>query len=161
MIIHIPENQLQAFIVFSCYPSIDCNPDYKILGNFIFNLIDKDYNLSKTNNTWYLTLSTSDRQIFNILSEPNYKFTIHMTSNVYGSPKQKNKNEFIKIFYYDIQKILLKEYYDLLIEMCYPCQDLNVNFNEDRFKQQFPLILNLKFDPDSKTHVLYDHWKVY
>lgn len=131
---------LTVYIEFSCYSVSDSS--FNISGDIMFkiNRYEKSqYELSKFNNIWYLTLSIKNKYLFDVFTKPDIRFYLDMTS--YIRIRQKEP-PYITVTY-TIYTIMKKEQNSLLIEM-----------NPVRETLKYPLILNLKFDPNSNTEFI-------
>ncbi len=128
-------DHLKAFINFSFHSIHD--PEKKMEGNVVFLAADEKCNLSKIGNTWHLKIHTSHKERFNILTSPCLIFYLHESSYL---------RNLIDLYAYNIRKLLHKEQNTLLIEL----RDINPFYKPTI---QYPLILNVKFDPYSNADI--------
>ncbi len=135
-------NPKKAIIYVNCHNIND--PEKKVYGNISFEIDlphkeNKDYSLFKIRNVWHLKVSFPYKKYSKILDNANIVSYINMTSFIYWDINFRNKA--IKSIY----AILEKEQNSLLIEL----NHLPRYSNEELL--QYPLILNLEYNPKSKT----------
>ncbi len=120
--------------------------------NDFLNNRKPDYILSKINNIWYLTFTTKNETVFDILNnainDPDIIFSLEISSHVYSNLQFNHDGYFKLDLCYPIYNILKKEEKSLLIEIC----QLTEMYTSDLDKNNI-LILNLKYDPNSNTEI--------
>ncbi len=120
-------------------------PEYQKVG--YFSLDKKTYSLSKIGNTWNLTASTSDIEIYGLSKDKDMKFYLRIKLS-YSRSGVNSRLGINSKSNYSINKILKKEEFNLMLEFKQVC-------NGEFYCQ--PMILNLDFKPNRSSLLKNDY----
>ncbi len=116
---------------------------------------DNNYSLVKKGNTWYLTMETQLEDMCVILNNPDMRFKFQEAGSQlrYTYIQDIDENSPLARVWYPIRKLLNKEHYGLLLDLNwhYMIQSKN-RFSYSMFGN-FPLILNLKYNPNANNYI--------